>query len=81
MVGLCSYIPHSMVSLFSAAHQPSSRRAMTRPPHRSSSVKWSGTLSSLINITSSLQQHALHEAHVMIAPSSVSVELGVVSII
>jgi hypothetical protein len=74
-VGLCSYIPHSMVFLSRAAHQPSSQRAMIRPPHRSASVNSGGTSSSPRIITSSLQQLALHEAHVMTAPSLTSVEL------
>jgi hypothetical protein len=56
-----------MVCLSRAAHQPSPERAMTNPPHLSSSVNSGGTSSSPRIITSNLQQFALHEAHVMAA--------------
>src|SRR5687768_7041803 len=81
MAGLDSYIPQSMVSLSSAAHQPSSERAMMRPSHRSSTVKWDGTSSSLMIITSSLQQQALQDAQVMTAPFSPSGAMNFVSVI
>ena len=55
----------SSVSRSSAAHQPSASRAMARVPQRSSTVRCAGTSSSLINITASLQQQALHEAQVI----------------
>lgn len=78
--GLRSYTRHSMVSRSRAAHQPSSRRAMIRPPHRSTSVNSSGTSSSPMSITSSLQQQALQEAQVMAGPSLSSVTLDSVAI-
>jgi hypothetical protein len=56
---------HNMVVLSRAAHQPSSPRAMIHPPHWSTAVNAGGTSSSPSSITSSLQQLALQEAHVM----------------
>jgi hypothetical protein len=47
-----------MLSRSSAAHQPSSSRSITSPPHSSVSIKRSGTPVSVISITSSWQQHA-----------------------
>jgi hypothetical protein len=59
-----------MVCLSRAAHQPSPERAMTNPPHRSTSVKSCGTSSSPRIITSNLQQLALHVAQVMTEPQA-----------